>query len=229
MISTRILVRTCRCACYNSIKNGLQINSHKSQISSPILQRIPLHLPVVSCSTNIIKTEEKKTTQETKAFKDISFFRKIKHTLGFDRDLRVSYKKLELSAYRSWLCITELVDHDAFCEILDLPDTFNTWFLINELHLWIILTRLSFEGVEGRYFRNVLVSLMWKDTELRMKEVETVSFNERKEFLDQMKFHLQNAFLFYDEVIIKDEINQVLHICKYSLTNNQLPHDSVYI
>ncbi|XP_033727505.1 ubiquinol-cytochrome-c reductase complex assembly factor 1-like isoform X2 [Pecten maximus] len=170
--------------------------------------RLLAQIPRCACQNAIkigFKTEEQVPNADTEEFHNISFFRKVKHAFGFDRDLKVPYKHIELAAYRIWLCISDHTDHGQFIEALGLPDTFNTWFLVNELHIWIILTRLNFEGVEGRYFRNVLITMMWKSTETRMKEMETVTFSERKEYSEQMKHHLQNAFLFYDEGLLSDD------------------------
>ncbi|XP_069106204.1 ubiquinol-cytochrome-c reductase complex assembly factor 1-like [Argopecten irradians] len=207
MLGIRWMTRTTRCACQNAIKTGSKVNKHRSPLllSGQTQQRIPAHLSVAGCSNNIIKTEEQTPNKEFEAFHDISFLRKVKHAVGYQRDLKVSYKTLELAAFKSWLMISDHIDHGEFIEELGLPDTFNTWFLICELHVWIILTRLMYEGVEGRYFRNVLVSLMWKSAETRMKQIETVSFFERKAYVDRMKHQLPNALLFYDEGLLSDD------------------------
>ncbi|OWF53431.1 ubiquinol-cytochrome-c reductase complex assembly factor 1-like [Mizuhopecten yessoensis] len=207
MSTIRLLAKISRCACHNSITHGFKINSHKSRnlLSGQVVQRVVLHPPMVNGSSNIIKTEAQETNKENETFKEIPFSRKVKHAFGFDKDLRVPYKELEIAGYRAWLSIIEFTDYQEFCTALELPDTFNTWYLMVELHVWIIMTRLILEGVEGRYFRNVLVSMMWKDVESRMQEVEEVSFNDRKHFLDQIKHHLHNAMLYYDEGLLSDD------------------------
>lgn len=61
---------------------------------------------------------------------------------------------------------------------LDLPDTFNSWFLITELHLWMVYVRLMHEGSEGSMIRNYVTEALWNDVEYRSKKLGSVSFLE---------------------------------------------------
>lgn len=44
-----------------------------------------------------------------------------------------------------------------------MPDTFYSWFLVLELHVWIVLVRLMAESEEGRLVRNTIIEAMWND------------------------------------------------------------------
>lgn len=62
---------------------------------------------------------------------------------------------------------------------LALPDTFNSWFLITELHLWMMFIRLMKEGAEGSMIRNFIMEALWNDVEYRSKKLGHVSFLDK--------------------------------------------------
>lgn len=52
-----------------------------------------------------------------------------------------------------------------------LPDTFNSWFLVTELHIWMLMVRTMEEGDDGRYIRNCIVAALWEDTRQKIKNI----------------------------------------------------------
>lgn len=67
--------------------------------------------------------------------------------------------------------VADRIDYMYFFETFKLPNTFNTWFLITELHVWMLLLRAMAEGAEsngdGRFLRNCIVEAMWNDVNMR--------------------------------------------------------------
>ena len=61
------------------------------------------------------------------------------------------------------------LDYEKFYEAAGMPDTFQSWFLINQLHVWMCLVRLKPEGKDGRYVYRRMVHIFWDDVEERMK------------------------------------------------------------
>ena len=58
------------------------------------------------------------------------------------------------------------VDLAEFLERLDMEDSFFSWFLVTELHLWMLSCRLMADGTpEARQIRNALVDMLWRDCE----------------------------------------------------------------
>lgn len=51
---------------------------------------------------------------------------------------------------------------------LKLPNTFQSWFLVAHLHLWMCLVRLKREGKDGHFMIRELVSTFWEDVKQRM-------------------------------------------------------------
>lgn len=51
----------------------------------------------------------------------------------------------------------------------NISDSYFSWFLVTELHVWMLMVRASAEGKEGKYIRDELVTRMWEDNTERMK------------------------------------------------------------
>lgn len=54
-----------------------------------------------------------------------------------------------------------------FSTDFNMADTFFSWFLVTELHLWMIMVRYMAEGNAGRLVRNSVVNTLWEDTKAR--------------------------------------------------------------
>lgn len=52
-----------------------------------------------------------------------------------------------------------------------MADTFFSWFLVTELHVWMIMVRYMAEGNAGRLVRNNAASTMWEDTTARVQNL----------------------------------------------------------
>ena len=57
----------------------------------------------------------------------------------------------------------------------ELPDTFQSWFLALQLHVWITISATVTEK-KGKLFKISLVDSMWNDVELRMEQLTVSSF-----------------------------------------------------
>ncbi|KAL5236050.1 hypothetical protein ACI65C_003460 [Semiaphis heraclei] len=102
----------------------------------------------------------------------------------------------------SWILYEKLVDQIPFDQImtkLDLPDTFNSWFIITELHLWMIFVRLMNEGTRGTMIRNFIMEALWNDVEFRSKKLATVSSDVRHRQIKELSDQLRGALVGYDE------------------------------
>lgn len=76
---------------------------------------------------------------------------------------------LTRSAKAMYECCCEGLDYEKFYDAAGMPDTFQSWFLINHLHVWMCLVRLKPEGKDGRYTYRRMVQIFWEDVEERMK------------------------------------------------------------
>lgn len=71
--------------------------------------------------------------------------------------------------------VADQINYLEFFDKFELPDTFNSWFLVTELHVWMLMLRVMSEGPEngqdGRFLRNSLVEIMWTDVNARAKKL----------------------------------------------------------
>lgn len=102
----------------------------------------------------------------------------------------------------------KLVYQEFFAEF-DMPDTFNSWFIVTELHCWLILTRVMNEGAEsgedGRLLRNFLVEAMWADVQTRAKKLSADNPSASRRQVGILAEQFQAALIIYDEGLMSDD------------------------
>lgn len=54
---------------------------------------------------------------------------------------------------------------------MEMPDTFNSWFLVTELHVWMLMVKAMEIGGDGRLIRNYIVEAMWEDVSTKGKKL----------------------------------------------------------
>ncbi|XP_077558495.1 ubiquinol-cytochrome c reductase complex assembly factor 1 isoform X1 [Haemaphysalis longicornis] len=99
------------------------------------------------------------------------------------------------------------VDFRAFFTYLNLPDTFLSWFLITELHVWMCITRAMAE-IDTRTalcLQHELVRNLWSDTETRMGKIAYMPGKIKRECLRDLSDHFNAMLLLYDEALQGDD------------------------
>lgn len=90
-----------------------------------------------------------------------------------------------------------------------MPDTFNSWFLVTELHCWLILTRVMEEGSEsgqdGRFMRNCIVEAMWVDVQARAKKLSADNPSASRQQVSILAEQFQATLISYDEGLTSDD------------------------
>jgi len=56
-----------------------------------------------------------------------------------------------------------------------MTDTFFSWFLVTELHVWMIMVRYMAEGKNGKLIRDNVIAAMWEDTDARINNLGVCS------------------------------------------------------
>ncbi|MPC53338.1 Ubiquinol-cytochrome-c reductase complex assembly factor 1 [Portunus trituberculatus] len=92
-----------------------------------------------------------------------------------------------------------------FFQVFDLPDTFYSWFLVVELHVWMLMVRLMAEGEEGRYTRNAMLEAMWLDCETRSKKLGATSVSIRQQQIQTLGSSFQATIFAYDEGLMTND------------------------
>lgn len=68
--------------------------------------------------------------------------------------------------------VVDKIDYAEWFTHFKLSDTFFSWFVVTELHIWMLMIRCMSEGPDGRLLRNFLVETLWADASIRAKKVE---------------------------------------------------------
>lgn len=79
-----------------------------------------------------------------------------------------------------------------FFDYFDMPDTFFSWFLITELHMWMVINRIMVNNDEDfEKVRNFMIATLWQDCQIRVKLLDTIPMSERKETLEDLAMEFQ--------------------------------------
>jgi len=88
-----------------------------------------------------------------------------------------------------------------------MPDTFISWFLITELHVWMCAQRVMDDGYKRRGLatRDAMIENMWKDCATRMQKLGSIAAKKRQEGIFLIADHFKLMMLIYDEGFNKDD------------------------
>lgn len=114
--------------------------------------------------------------------------------------------KREISAIYIYEACADGINVNDFFSYFELPDTFLSWFLVIELHVWMCLARAMNEE-KGKFLRNKIVNAMWEDVEQRMRLLGKISPNEQKKALTNMSDQFKAAVISYDEGLLGDDMH----------------------
>ncbi|XP_049506869.1 ubiquinol-cytochrome-c reductase complex assembly factor 1 isoform X2 [Panthera uncia] len=134
----------------------------------------------------------------------VGTFTKIIEAMGFTGPLKYSKWKIKIAALRMYTSCVEKTDFEEFFLRCQMPDTFNSWFLITLLHVWMCLVRMKQEGRSGKYMCRIIVHFMWEDVEQRGRVMGVNSYILKKNMI-LMTNNFYAAILGYDEGILSDD------------------------
>ncbi|KAG5318388.1 UQCC1 factor, partial [Pseudoatta argentina] len=87
----------------------------------------------------------------------------------------------------------------------NLPDTFFAWFLVTELHVWMIMIRYMTDEKDGKAIRNYVVATMWQDTQARIENLGLIKTKLKNKQLQEISHQFNAAIIGYDEGIQSDD------------------------
>lgn len=179
-----------------------------------IPQRIPKEISTAIHSQslypnkhNVLSIHNKKIPQfstRSMALMDVGFFRKFLTRIP---SLEFNKTKLKAITYNHFESLVDNFDYIEFFEELDMPDTFYSWFVVTELHLWMLSARAMAEGKDGRVIRNTLVEALWADVLERVKKLGSKGnpIDIRSKIVE-LSEQLQASYIAYDEGHLADDI-----------------------
>lgn len=145
-------------------------------------------------------------TLHSTSYNTSGLFGSIWQRIGFTGRMKYPKYVLRRSSLRLYLCCVELVDHDLFLHQFQMPDTFNSWCRVTELHVWMCMVRLAQEGVEGKFLRNNMLRFMWEDIEKKTKKLgENVASSARRQGIEAISEQFRAILFAYDEGLLSDD------------------------
>lgn len=111
--------------------------------------------------------------------------------------------RINVAGQRIYENIVDRTDYPKFFLGYQMPNTFNSWFLITELHVWLVLTRVmantNDDTEHGRMLRNVIVEALWTDANTRAKQLAADNPSAMRAQLQELSQQFQMALIVYDD------------------------------
>lgn len=164
---------------------------HSKKVAGP-----PSPVPVQLFRTQQFHTAQSKCINMFTPRDDTTFWGRTLKKLGFTE---IPKSVLKASGYLIYMKLADEVDYMKFFKQCSLPDTFASWFMILELHVWLISTRLMQDGREGRIVRNSLIKAMWEDNDQKSKKLEGALPAARRKELQALNEQFHATMISYDE------------------------------
>merc|ERR1712203_74482 len=103
------------------------------------------------------------------------------------------------------------VDTKEFFEYFDLPDTFRSWFLVSELHVYMMCNRLMVGQLhDASRVKTVLMKALWEDVMERIKLLADIPAKKRKENIMDLNFEFQAALMMYDCALLNNDDKEIV-------------------
>lgn len=137
---------------------------------------------------------------------DTGILKNIMKKFGFSSD---SKSRLKMTSYILYESVADHINYQAFFTAFNMPNTFNSWFVITELHVWMLLLRAMAEGSEvgedGRHMRNCIVEALWNDVNTRAKKLGAHNPSGTRRQIQILSQQFQASLITYDEGILADD------------------------
>lgn len=98
------------------------------------------------------------------------------------------------------------IDYLHFHKRFQMPNTFNSWFLVTELHIWMLAVRAMADREFGDMIRNTIIEAMWIDANYRAKKLSPSHPSIIKKQIEEISGQFQYAMLAYDEGLMTDDM-----------------------
>ncbi|XP_075162507.1 ubiquinol-cytochrome c reductase complex assembly factor 1 [Haematobia irritans] len=120
-----------------------------------------------------------------------------------------SKARIRVSSHMLYESVADKINYLAFFNDFNMPNTFNSWFLVTELHVWMLLLRSMAEGAEsgedGRFLRNCIVEALWGDVNARAKKLGANNPSRTRQQIEELSEQFQAALIAYDEGIMSED------------------------
>ncbi|XP_017080362.1 ubiquinol-cytochrome-c reductase complex assembly factor 1 [Drosophila eugracilis] len=158
------------------------------------------------CSSTGVVDSPNKTKPGTGTPTEEGILKRVLNKVGFTPNTKA---RLKVTSHLLYESVADKINYVAFFRDFNLPNTFNSWFLVTELHVWLLLMRSMAEGSEtgedGRFLRNCIVEAMWGDVNTRAKKLGAHNPSRTRQQIETLSEQFQAALIAYDEGIMSDD------------------------
>ncbi|XP_018342135.1 PREDICTED: ubiquinol-cytochrome-c reductase complex assembly factor 1 [Trachymyrmex septentrionalis] len=194
-----------RCAQLFLSKNSLLLNQrithiHRDLGTIRLLSTISKTQPSMPRDVHTV-SEHRTSTVETLEPK-MGFIARILKKTGI-LDVQ-KYRNMDMG-YEIYEHVIGQVDYPFFFKHFNMPDTFVAWFLVTELHVWMIMTRYMADEKNGKAIRNYAVAAMWQDTQARIENLGPIKTKLKNKQIQEISHQFNAAIIGYDEGIQSDD------------------------
>ena len=126
-----------------------------------------------------------------------NMYRSVRRKLGVP-SLEYIRDDVKNNSYWMYEDFADRINYSQFFELCKLPDTFQSWYLVTELHMWMLMVRLQPERDEGLLARDVLVRAMWEDIDKRATKLSGGSVDKKTEYMNIFE-QMRASILIYDD------------------------------
>lgn len=148
--------------------------------------------------TNVVNSNNERS--------DNNILKRVLNKVGFAPNTKT---RLRVGSHMLYENVADKINYLSFFKAFDMPNTFNSWFLVTELHVWMLLVRAMAEGSEsgenGRFIRNCIVEVMWGDVNTRAKKLGAHNPSQTRQQIEILSEQFQAALIAYDEGIMSDD------------------------
>lgn len=131
-----------------------------------------------------------------------SLLQRIKNKIRLPK---IATYRIKANAALFYENMVDNLDYSKFYKEFNMPDTMFSWFMVTELHLWMVMLRVMAEGQDGKTYRDTLVETLWNDVTTRMSKLGHIRSSVKKKQLTLLSQQFQAAIVNYDEGIMSDD------------------------
>ncbi|XP_073836851.1 ubiquinol-cytochrome c reductase complex assembly factor 1 [Musca autumnalis] len=146
------------------------------------------------------------TTTTNPAEQGNGIIKRVLKKVGFTPN---SKARIRVASHMLYESVADKINYLAFFNDFNMPNTFNSWFLVTELHVWMLLLRSMAEGSEsgedGRFLRNCIVEALWSDVNTRAKKLGANNPSRTRQQIEELSEQFQAALIAYDEGIMSED------------------------
>lgn len=130
---------------------------------------------------------------------------KLLHFIGWLSGYYSRKSVLTRSAHSIYAQCVDEVDYESFFKVCAMPDTFQSWFIVAQLHIWLCLVRLKREDENGKFIIHHLVKFFWKDVQERLNLLGVASSSVKHQSIVELDKEFRGLIFAYEEGLLTDD------------------------